>query len=319
VNRIGIVTSGGDAPGMNPAIRSVVRTARAENIEVIGFNRGYYGLINEIYQQLDVRMVGGILEKGGTILRTLRCREFETAEGLKKAAQNLDHLGIEGLIVIGGDGSLRGAAELLDFWNGQVVGIPGSIDNDIGGTDLCLGFDTAVNTALESVDRIRDTATSHERLFIIEVMGRASGHIALSVGLAGGAEEILIPEEEYEVDSIVTRVRAARKRGKLHYIIVLAEGAGKGFWLADELEEKSGMETRVAVLGHIQRGGKPLAFDRIIGAKMGSYAVQTLLEGESGVCIGVRSGRRNLTDLLEAVEGKSLSWENRGISQTLSI
>ncbi len=319
MNRIGILTSGGDAPGMNPAIRSAVRTAISKGMDVIGFHRGFDGLINQEYRQLDVRMVGGILEEGGTILRTMRCPEFKQESGLKKAAQNLDQLGIEGMIIIGGDGSFRGGIDLGEYWNGQIVGVPASIDNDIGGTDMCIGFDSAVNTALESVDRIRDTATSHERLFIIEVMGRSSGHIALSVGLAGGVEEILIPEREYRVENIVGRVHEARSKGKLHYIIVLAEGAGKGFRLADKLKDKSGMETRVAVLGHIQRGGTPSAYDRIISAKMGNYAVRTLLDGKTGICAGIHSGRRNLTPLEEAVQGKGLSKENEAISQTLSI
>ncbi len=319
MNKLAVLTSGGDAPGMNAAIRSVVRTAICEGLEVLGFHRGFDGVISQVYQQLDVRMVGGILEGGGTVLRTMRSPEFKTEAGMKKAVNNLERLGIDGLVVIGGDGSLRGADALNEIWSGQVVGVPASIDNDIGGCDLCIGFDTAVNTALESVDRIRDTATSHERLFIIEVMGRASGHIALSVGLAGGAEEILIPEVEYSVDNIVDRVKKARSKGKLHYIIILAEGAGKGFKLADQLGQKSGMDTRVAVLGHIQRGGTPTAFDRIIGAKMGTYAVKTLLEGKTGVCTGIRAGRRNLVALSEAAAGKPLSQENLELSQTLCI
>ncbi len=319
MKKIGVLTSGGDAPGMNATIRSVVRTAICDGLEVVGFQRGFDGLINQVYRQLDVRMVGGILEEGGTILRTMRSREFKTRDGLARAAQNLDELGVDGLVVIGGDGSLRGASELDETWNGQVVGVPASIDNDIGGSDLCIGFDTAVNTALESVDRIRDTATSHERLFIIEVMGRNSGHIALSVGLAVGAEEILIPEVEYSVDNIVKRVGIARSKGKLHYIIILAEGAGLGFKLADKLGEKSEMEIRVAVLGHIQRGGSPTAFDRIIGAKMGTYAVRTLVEGKTGICTGIRSGRRNLLGLKEAAAGKQISEENLKLSRTLCI
>jgi 6-phosphofructokinase 1 len=320
LERIGVLTSGGDAPGMNPTLRSVVRTAVQADLEVTGFQRGYEGLINKEYIQLDVRSVGGIIQEGGTILRTFRCPRFKEDEGQKIALENLNNLGIGGLIVIGGDGSLRGARRLHEKWDhGQVVGIPASIDNDVGGTDLCIGFDSAVNTALESVDRIRDTATSHERVFIIEVMGRDTGHIALSVGLAGGAEEILIPEQDYDVDSIGQRIREGMGRGKLHYIVVLAEGAGKGFKLADQLTEKSGKETRVAVLGHIQRGGAPTAWDRILGAKMGNFAVKALLEGESGVSIGVRSGNRNITPIEDVVDGKELSWENLEVARTLSI
>lgn len=320
MERIGILTSGGDAPGMNSTIRSVVRTAVQADLDVIGFQRGYEGLINQEYIQLDVRSVGGILQEGGTILRTFRCPAFKEEKGQLSAVDNLNKLGINGLIVIGGDGSLRGANALSQRWdNGAAVGIPASIDNDVGGTDLCIGFDTAVNTALESVDRIRDTATSHERVFIIEVMGRDTGHIALSVGLAGGAEEILIPEQDYDVDDIGERIREGMGRGKLHYIVVLAEGAGKGFKLADQLKERSGMETRVAVLGHIQRGGSPTAWDRIIGAKMGNFAVKALLEGEDAVSVGVKSGNRNLSPIEDVVDGKSLSWENLEVARTLSI
>lgn len=320
MERIGVLTSGGDAPGMNSTLRAIVRTAVRADLEVIGFQRGYEGLINQEYIQLDVRSVGGIIQDGGTILRTFRCPKFREAEGQEKAVENLEELGIHGLVVIGGDGSLRGADELSQRWDeGQVMGIPASIDNDIGGTDLCIGFDTAVNTALESVDRIRDTATSHERVFVIEVMGRDTGHIALSVGLAGGAEEILIPEQDYDVDEIGVRIREGMNRGKLHYIVVLAEGAGKGFKLADQLKERSGMETRVAVLGHIQRGGSPTAWDRILGAKMGNFSVKALLEGEDRVSVGVRSGNRNLMPINEVIDGKSLSWENLEVARTLSI
>lgn len=319
MERIGVLTSGGDAPGMNATIRGVVRTAVYEGLDVTGFQRGFEGLINKEYLQLNVQSVGSILEEGGTILRTFRSPRFREEEGQRQAMQTLKELGVQGLVVIGGDGSLWGATVFDDKWDGQIVGIPASIDNDVGGTDMCIGFDTAVNTALESVDRIRDTATSHERAFIIEVMGRDSGHIALSVGLAGGAEEILIPEKSYNVEDIAERIREGRDRGKLHYIIVLAEGAGKGFELADQLKQRSGMETRVAVLGHIQRGGSPTAWDRIVGGKLGHFAVETLLEGISGVSVGSRSGERHLTPLKEAVQGKPLSWKNYEISQIMSI
>lgn len=313
------MTSGGDAPGMNACIRGVVRTAVYEEMDVIGFQRGFEGLINKEYLQLNVQSVGSILEEGGTILRTFRCPTFREQEGQHQAMETLNELGVDGVIVIGGDGSLRGANALEQQWDGSVVAIPASIDNDVGGTDLCIGFDTAVNTALESVDRIRDTATSHERLFIIEVMGRDTGHIALSVGLAGGAEEILIPEKPFDVDEISDRIQEGVNRGKLHYIVVLAEGAGKGFDLADELKTRSDMDTRVAVLGHIQRGGSPTAWDRIVGGKLGYFAIQTLLEGNSGVSVGSRSGERKLTPLLDAAEGKQLSWENYEIAKILSI
>ena len=319
MDRMGVLTSGGDAPGMNATLRSVVRTAQHANVDVIGFQRGYQGLINEEYIKMNIRSVGGILQDGGTLLRTFRCPEFREPEGQKQAMKTLDNQGIEGLIVIGGDGSLRGADKLGQLWNGQVIGIPASIDNNVGGTDLCIGFDTAVNTALESVDRIRDTATSHERVFIIEVMGRDTGHIAISVGLAGGAEEILIPEQDYDVNKIGERIKTGMARGKLHYIVVLAEGAGKSFQLADQLHERSGKETRVVVLGHIQRGGGPTAWDRILGAKLGNFAVKAMLEGETRVSVGSRSGDRLISAIDEVVGGKEISWENLQVARALSI
>lgn len=319
MDRMGVLTSGGDAPGMNATLRSVVRTAQHANVDVIGFQRGYQGLINEEYIKMNIRSVGGILQDGGTLLRTFRCPEFREPEGQKQAIETLDNQGIEGLIVIGGDGSLRGADKLGQLWNGQVIGIPASIDNNVGGTDLCIGFDTAVNTALESVDRIRDTATSHERVFIIEVMGRDTGHIAISVGLAGGAEEILIPEQDYDVNKIGERIKTGMARGKLHYIVVLAEGAGKSFQLADQLHERSGKETRVVVLGHIQRGGGPTAWDRILGAKLGNFAVKAMLEGETRVSVGSRSGDRLVSAIDEVVGGKEISWENLQVARALSI
>lgn len=318
MDRIAVLTSGGDAPGMNDAIRGVVRTALNRNLEVVGFRRGYEGLVNNEFDVMDSPSVGNILERGGTILRTYRSERFREDEGQRQAIENLNTLGVDGLVTIGGDGTFRGALEFDGRWNGQVVGIPATIDNDIAGTELCIGFNTAVSTALNALDRIRDTATSHERTFIIEVMGRNSGHIALSVGLAGGAEEILVPEIEFDLDDIANRIINERRSGKPHYIVVLAEGAGQGFDVSEKLQEKSDMQTRLVVLGHVQRGGSPVAQDRIGGHKMGYHAVDTLLEGITGVSVGLKNGRRNLLALEKACEGKNIDESDLKIARTLS-
>lgn len=315
---IALLTSGGDAPGMNNAVRGVVRTAVDEGLNVIGFKRGFEGLVDNDYTELTSRSVGHILEEGGTMLGTYRSEEFKTDAGQRKALDNLNDLEVDGLITIGGDGTFRGARVLDEKWRGQVLGIPATIDNDIGGTEYCLGFDTAVSTALNAIDHIRDTATSHERTFIIEVMGRNAGHIALTAGLAGGAEEILVPEVEYEVDSIAGRIQEARSKGKLHYIIVLAEGAGRAYKLSDTLEEKSTFQTRVVVLGHIQRGGDPSAWDRVGGSKMGYHSVQTFLNDKTGLSVGIHDGEKKLTPFDEAIEGKNLDKNDLKIATTLS-
>ncbi|MFB6345634.1 MAG: ATP-dependent 6-phosphofructokinase [bacterium] len=318
MDRVAVLTSGGDAPGMNDAIRGFVRTALDRDLEVIGFKRGYEGLVNNEYDLMDSPSVGNILERGGTILRTYRSERFREEKGLKQACNNLDSLGVEGLVTIGGDGTFRGAMELNERWDGQVVGIPATIDNDIAGTEICIGFNTAVSTALNALDKIRDTATSHERTFIIEVMGRNSGHIALSVGLAGGAEEILVPEIEFDLDDIADRIINERRSGKPHYIVVLAEGAGEGFDVSEKLQRKSDMQTRLVVLGHIQRGGSPVAQDRIGGSKMGYHAVDTLFEGETGISVGLHEGQRNLVAFEEAIQGKSIDRNDLEIARTLS-
>lgn len=318
MDRIALLTSGGDAPGMNDAIRGVVRTAIHEKLDVIGFRRGYEGLIHDRARPMTSQSVGSILEEGGSILRTDRSEEFRTESGRKKALENLRKYDVDGLVTIGGGGTLRGALKLDDHWEGQVVGIPATIDNDISGTEYSIGFNTAVNTALDAIDHIRDTATSHERAFIIEVMGRDTGHIALTAGLAGGAEEILVPEVNFSPDSIADRIKKERTEGKLHYIIVLAEGASDGHELAKTLERKSSMQIRLVVLGHVQRGGDPTAWDRIGGGKMGYYAIYALLDGETGKSIGLRHGRRNLVPFKEAIRGKSIDKEDLEIVGTLS-
>lgn len=318
MEKIGLLTSGGDAPGMNNAIRSIVRTAVNEGLGVVGFRRGYEGLIHDEATKLTSRSVGNILEEGGTILRTFRSDHFRSQEGQDQALETLRNHDLDALITIGGDGTLKGAQVLGERWDGQVLGIPATIDNDIAGTEYALGFDTAVNTALDAIDHIRDTATSHERTFIIEMMGRNSGHIALTAGLAGGAEEILIPEVSFSTDEIAERIRKEKAKGKLHYIIALAEGAASGYELAEELEQKSGKQTRLVVLGHVQRGGDPSPWDRVGGSKMGFFAVKTLLEGESGLMIGLQDGEKKLVPLEEALTGKPIDDQDLRIANTLS-
>lgn len=296
MKRIGVLTSGGDAPGMNAAIRAVVRKAIYNGVEVYGIRRGYAGLLAKDFVEMSLGSVGDIIHRGGTILRTARSEEFKTEEGMEKALNNVKELGIEGLVVIGGDGSFRGAAELANR-GVPTIGIPGTIDNDIPFTDYSIGFDTAVNTVVEAVNKIRDTATSHERTFIVEVMGRESGHIALYSGVACGAETILVPEKPYTIEGVCDKIMSGYKRGKLHSIIILAEGAGNAFDIGQKIKEKTGLETRVIVLGHLQRGGTPTAFDRILASQMGGKAVELLLNGVSGKMIGWVKGELVVTDL----------------------
>ncbi len=318
MQRVAILTAGGDAPGMNDAIRGVVRTGLDRGLEVLGVHRGYSGLMEGDCRRLDSSSVGSILERGGTILGTYREPAFREESGRRRAREVLADRGVDGLVVIGGNGTFRGGRTLAEEWEGSVVGIPATIDNDLAGTDVCLGFDTAVNTAVEAVDRIRDTATSHQRAFIVEVMGRDTGHLAARVGLAGGAEEILIPGESFDVAAIARRARRARRGGKLHYLMVLSEGAGRAFELADRLEGQIDMETRVVVLGHVQRGGSPSALDRAAGSKMGYHAVEALLEGKDRVSVGVRDGERHLVPLERALRGRPLDRDDLTIARTLS-
>ncbi|WP_243031929.1 6-phosphofructokinase [Thermus altitudinis] len=306
MKRIGVFTSGGDAPGMNAAIRAVVRQAYALGIEVIGIRRGYAGMILGEMVPLGVRDVANILQRGGTILLTARSQEFLTEEGRAKAAEKLKTAGIVGLVAIGGDGTFRGAMRLLEEHRVPVVGVPGTIDNDLYGTDYTIGFDTAVNTALEAIDRIRDTAASHERVFFIEVMGRHAGFIALDVGLAGGAEVIAVPEEPVDPRAIAEGLLESLRRGKSSSIVVVAEGAypGGAAGLLAAIREHVPVEARVTVLGHIQRGGSPTAKDRILASRLGAAAVEALAGGTSGVMVGEVEGEVELTPLKEAVERK---------------
>lgn len=299
MKRIAVLTSGGDGPGMNACLRAIVRTAVARGAEVIGFRRGYRGVLERDCAALDSRAVSNIIQRGGTILHTARCPEFQAVEGRQRAAESLTTLGIHALLVIGGDGSLRGAHDLARYWPGQIIGLPGTIDNDLFGTDFTIGFDTAVNTALDAIDKIRDTADAHERFFLVEVMGRHAGFIAMAVGLTGGAEEILIPEEPVDIAAICDRLCAGKHRGKTSSIIVVAEGAMKGgaYAVAEALKKLSNNEYRVCVLGHMQRGGSPTAADRLLATKLGAFAVDAALNGKTGVMAGELAGQLVLTPL----------------------
>lgn len=286
LKKIGVLTSGGDAPGMNAAIRAVVRKAIYHNLEVYGVFGGYTGLINGTIKEMDLGSVGDIIHRGGTILYSARCEEFKQKEGQQVGIEQLKKFGIEGLVVIGGDGSYRGAKALTELGY-PCVGVPGTIDNDIPGTQFTIGFDTALNTVIDAIDKIRDTATSHERTFIIEVMGRDAGDIALWSGLAGGAETILIPEESYSIHTIVERLRKGAERGKKHSIIIVAEGAGSGIDIAKQIKELANLDTRVSVLGHMQRGGSPTATDRVLASRLGARAVELLMDKKGGRAVGI--------------------------------
>lgn len=285
IKRIGVLTSGGDAPGMNAAIRAVTRTAIFNDVEVIGVKRGFLGLMEGEFVKLELGSVGGIIQRGGTILQTARSERFKTEEGISEAIKRIEDAEIDGLVVIGGEGSFKGAWE-LERRGVPTMGVPGTIDNDIAGTDYTIGFDTAVNTAVEAINKLRDTASSHERMFVVEVMGRKSGFIALMAGLASGAESILIPEVKFDIDEICERLVRGHKRGKTHSIIVVAEGVASANEIRDLVVGKTGYEVRVVVLGHLQRGGSPTAFDRILASRLGSKAVELLLKGISGRMVG---------------------------------
>jgi 6-phosphofructokinase 1 len=319
MRKIGVLTSGGDSPGMNPAIRAVVRKAIYHNLEVFGIYGGYTGLINGNIKKLELGSVGDIIHRGGTMLYTARCPEFKTKEGQQKGIEQLKNHGIEGLVVIGGDGSYRGAKALTEL-GFPCIGVPGTIDNDIPGTEFTIGFDTALNTVIDAIDKIRDTATSHERTFVIEVMGRNAGDLALWSGLAGGAETILIPEENYNMNEIVERLRKGHERGKKHSIIIVAEGVTSGTEFGKELQEAAHFDTRVSVLGHIQRGGSPTAFDRVLASRLGSRAVELLIEGKGALSVGIEKNQIVDYDIIEALGRKhTLDMSLYTLSQELSI
>jgi len=309
ITKIGVLTSGGDSPGMNAAIRSVVRTCAYHNIECIGIYRGYQGMIEGDFKEMGPRSVNNIVNKGGTILKSARSAEFRTAEGRKKAYDNLIKSGVNALVVIGGDGSFTGAEIFNAEYKFPVMGIPGTIDNDIFGTSHTLGYDTALNTVVEVIDKIRDTASSHNRLFFVEVMGRDAGHIALNAGIGAGAEEILIPEEDLGLERLLESLQKSKASGKSSSIVVVSEGdkIGKSvFELKDYVEEHMPeYDVRVSVLGHMQRGGSPSCFDRVLASRLGVKAVESLLEGKSNFMVGILKDKIALTPLEQAIKGSS--------------
>ncbi|MBI4928448.1 MAG: 6-phosphofructokinase [Anaerolineae bacterium] len=288
IRTIGVMTSGGDAPGMNPGIRAVVRSALANGLRVMGIEDGYEGMLNGRFREMGPRDVGGILQRGGTILRTARSMEFKTPEGQRKAIRNLNNASIDALVILGGDGSLNGGMKLT-AQGVPVVGVPASIDNDIYGSDMCIGVDTALNTIVDAIDKLRDTASSHNRAFLVETMGRNCGYLAVQAGIITGAEMVIVPEFETPFEEVVAAVDDAYKRGKAHCIIVVAEGAKlNATEIANKLEEMNlGFNTRVTVLGHVQRGGKPTAFDRFLATRFGVKAVEFLMAGQTGVMTGL--------------------------------
>jgi len=296
---IAVLTSGGDAPGMNACIRAVVRCGVSCKLGVIGIRRGYYGILEEDFVKLGNRSVANIIHRGGTIMETARCEEMKTKEGIRKAIEILERNGIEGLITIGGDGTLRGATKLAKAGNVKIISVPSTIDNDVYGTDYTIGFDTAINTALDAIDKIRDTAGSLPRPFFIEVMGRNRGFIALDVGIAGGAEDILIPEVETRIEQLSLDIKRSFERGKKSSIVIIAEGdeAGGAFSIAQQVWERLKLEYRICVLGHVQRGGSPTARDRVLASKLGAAAVEALVKGISGYMVGELKGEIAFTPL----------------------
>lgn len=319
IQRIAVLTSGGDAPGMNAAIRAVVRTAIYHRLDVIGVKRGYCGLIEGDYFRMNLGSVADIIHRGGTILGTARCKEFIKEEGRRKALERIQEAGIDGLIAIGGEGTFMGAVK-LDKLGVPVICIPGTIDNDIPCTDRTIGFDTVVNTVIDAINKIRDTATSHERIFIIEVMGRNSGAIALSAGLAGGAESILIPEMPLNIDSVVENIMRGRNRGKRHSIILLAEGVTISSEITEQIKNLTGMETRLTILGYLQRGGSPTAQDRILASRMGAEAVHILMSGARCKMVACDGDAVKAVDIEWALEqSKEINYDDYRLAGILSI
>jgi 6-phosphofructokinase 1 len=311
IKKIGILTSGGDGPGMNAAIRSVVRYSLHYGVEVAGIMRGYQGLLEEDIVPLGHRSVSNIINRGGTILKTARSKEFATDEGKAKAAGVLQKQGIDALIVIGGDGSYQGATRLYEKFGIPTVGLPGTIDNDLNGTDQTIGCSTAINTALESIDKIRDTAQSMERVFVIEVMGNKSGYIAIEVALAAGAEDVIIPERQFNYEGMHKEILEGNHRGKISYIIIVAEGAAMAPVVAENITRHTGVETRYVVLGHVQRGGTPSGQDRILSTRLGAAAVDLILNGYFGKAVGVLQDEINVIDLKDATRRIHTDMERR--------
>ncbi len=311
MKRIAVLTPGGDAPGMNPAIRAVVRQAIAEGVEVMGVFRGWWGLMNEELKLLNHRSVSGIINQGGTILKTTRCPEFFTDEGQQRAYNTIKKNSIDGLIVIGGNGSFTGAHALYKKYKIPSIGVPVSIDNDINGIDYTAGTDTAINTALAAIDNIRDTATSMERVFVVEVMGRECGFIALAVALAGGCEDVIIPERKFDLEVMCHDIVQGNLKGKISWIIVVAEGAGKAENIARQISDITSLEARAVVLGHIQRGGRPTAFSRDLALRLGTLAVEHLLKGEADKAVALTCGKIVIVDFETAIQKKV--WNVEGL------
>lgn len=294
MKKIAVLTSGGDAPGMNAAVRAVVRKAMYHDVEVYGVYQGYQGLVNNNIKKMERGTVGDKIQRGGTFLQSARCPEFKDPKVRAVGIENLKKLGIEGLVVVGGDGSYRGAQRLNEEGI-KTIGIPGTIDNDINGTDFTIGFDTALNTIIEAIDKIRDTASSHERTFIVEVMGRDAGDLALWSGLAGGAETVLVPEHKKDIKEIADKIQQGIERGKKHSIIVVAEGVMSGDECGEQLKKYINVDTRISVLGHMQRGGSPSGLDRVLASRLGGYAVELLLNGETGLAVGILNNKLSKT------------------------
>lgn len=304
MKRIAVLTSGGDCSGMNATVRAVVRAGLAAQVDVIGIYKGFQGLIDRLYETMGTRSVSNVLQRGGTFLQSARCAEMRTEAGLRLASENLKGLGVEGLIVIGGDGSLKGGYAIHQQ-GVPVIGIPASIDNDIPFTDMALGVDTALNNIVSAVDNLKDTASSHDRAFVVETMGRGCGYLAVVATIASGAEYSLIPEEEYDLEQICTDLRRRYREGRSNSIILVAEGAGKAQDIADQIKDRIGFETRVIVLGHYQRGGSPTVFDRLLGARFGQAAVENMLKGNHGKMVGLQAAEIKLTDLETVVRTES--------------
>ncbi|NLX63585.1 MAG: 6-phosphofructokinase [Clostridiaceae bacterium] len=320
INTIAVLTSGGDAPGMNAAVRAVVRTGIYNGLKVLGIYKGYEGLLNGDIEEMTLRSVGDIIQRGGTILQTARSKEFNTPQGLEKAISMAKVFGIDALIVIGGDGSFRGAKDLSQLGM-NVIGIPGTIDNDISCTDYTIGYDTAMNTVLDAIDKIRDTSYSHERCSVLEVMGRNAGWIAVNCGIAGGAEAIILPEKEFDIDKdIIIPIVEGRNRGKKHYLVIVAEGVGGAVEIAKYIEEKTEITTRATILGYIQRGGSPTITDRVMGSRFGARAVQCLVEGKKNRVIALRDNKIVDIDITEALNmTKTIDNELIALSKILAL
>lgn len=317
---IAVLTSGGDAPGMNPAVRAVVRTACQRGIKVYGVDRGYTGLINGDIHEMNLRSVSDIITRGGTILYSARCPEFKTEEGLQKAVATCKKFGIDGMVIIGGDGSFRGARD-LSLRGIPCIGLPGTIDNDISCTDYTIGYDTCLNTIVQMVDRIRDTSESHDRCTVVEVMGRGAGYLALEAGIAVGATSIIVPEVEYDIErDVIARIREFQKTGKKHFMVIVAEGVGGTAEIAKKIEAETGVESRATILGHVQRGGSPTARDRIMASQMGSRAVDLLTQGIGNRVVGIRDNKIVDFDIFEALKmTKTIDMKDYELAHEISI